>query len=71
MSCSLRLTDCIRGIAVGSRSEFEDMNRYLEENKVHFDSLLVDQPFTFEGAKDAYNRLESGKFHGKIVIRIT
>lgn len=55
---------------MGTRDDFEEMNRYLEEKKVHFDSLLVDEPFTFANAKDAYNRLESGKFHGKIVIKV-
>ncbi|KAF9695120.1 hypothetical protein EKO04_006870 [Ascochyta lentis] len=60
----------LKGIAVGSRSEFEDMNRYLEEKKVHFSPLLVDQPFAFTDAKDAYDRLESGKFYGKIIIKM-
>ncbi|KAF2016914.1 GroES-like protein [Aaosphaeria arxii CBS 175.79] len=60
----------LKGIAVGSRLEFEDMNRYLEENEVHLSPLLVDQPFTFAKAQDAYDRLESGKFHGKIIIKL-
>lgn len=64
------LTKFFRGIAVGSRSDFEDMNRYLQEKKVHFDPLLVDRPFAFANAKDAYDRLESGNFTGKIVIKI-
>lgn len=55
---------------MGTRNDFEEMNRYLEEKKVHFDSLLVDKPFAFADAKDAYSRLESGKFHGKIVIQV-
>ena len=63
------LSDRSRGIAVGSRSDFEDMNRYLQEHKVHFDRLLVDEPFAFADAKEAYARLESGEFHGKIIIK--
>lgn len=55
---------------MGTRKDFEEMNRYLEEKKVRFDSLLVDPPFAFEDAKAAYERLESGKFHGKIVIKV-
>lgn len=55
---------------MGTRKDFEDMNRYLEEKEVHLDALLVDRPFTFADAKAAYERLESGKFHGKIVIKM-
>ena len=55
---------------MGSRSDFEDMNRYLEEKKVHFDRLLVDQPFAFADAKDAHARLESGDLHGKVIINL-
>lgn len=45
------------------------MNGYLEKNEVHFDRLLVDRPFSFADAKDAYDLLECGKFHGKIIIK--
>jgi D-arabinose 1-dehydrogenase-like Zn-dependent alcohol dehydrogenase len=55
---------------MGTRKDFDEMNAYLEEKKVHFDALLVDQPFVFANAKDAYDRLESGKFYGKIIIKI-
>ncbi|KAH6622101.1 hypothetical protein C7974DRAFT_216169 [Boeremia exigua] len=60
----------LKGIAMGTRDDFEEMNRYLEKGNVHFDALLVDRPFAFANAKDAYDRLESGKFHGKIVISV-
>lgn len=46
------------------------MNRYLEEKQIHFDRLLVDEPFAFKDAEAAYDRLESGKFHGKIIIKM-
>ena len=55
---------------MGTRKDFEDMNRYLKEKDVHLDALLVDRPFAFADAKAAYDRLESGKFHGKIVIKM-
>jgi D-arabinose 1-dehydrogenase-like Zn-dependent alcohol dehydrogenase len=55
---------------MGTRSDFEGMNRYLEQNKIHFDVLLKDDPFTFDKAQDAYDRLESGKFYGKVIIKI-
>lgn len=54
---------------MGTRDDFEEMNLYLEEKNVHFKSLLVDEPFAFAEADKAYERLESGKFHGKIIIK--
>lgn len=65
-----RVINFHRGIAVGGRLDFEDMNRYLEEKKVHFSELLVDRPFAFANSQDAYDRLESGKFYGKIIIKL-
>lgn len=70
MSCVHSLTKGNRGIAIGTKADFEEMNHYIEEKKVHFDALLVDRPFPFANVKDAYDRLESGNFHGKIVIKI-
>ncbi|KAH7074114.1 hypothetical protein FB567DRAFT_597275 [Paraphoma chrysanthemicola] len=61
----------VKGIGIGSKAQFEDMNRYIEENKVRFDVLVNHRPFAFAEAKDAYALLESGKFHGKIVIKVT
>jgi hypothetical protein len=46
------------------------MSRHLEENKVRFNRLLVDQPFAFADARDAYACLELGKLHGKIIIKM-
>jgi D-arabinose 1-dehydrogenase-like Zn-dependent alcohol dehydrogenase len=65
------MTNSDRGIAMGSKADFEEMNCYLEEKKVHLDPLLVDRPFSFDNVKDAYDRLESGKFHGKIIIKVS
>jgi D-arabinose 1-dehydrogenase-like Zn-dependent alcohol dehydrogenase len=56
---------------MGSKADFEEMNRYIEEKKIHFDLLLTSSQFSFANAIDAYNRLESGKFHGKIVIKVS
>ncbi|KAH7069879.1 hypothetical protein BKA63DRAFT_90456 [Paraphoma chrysanthemicola] len=61
----------VKGIGIGSKAQFADMNRHIEEKKVQFDTLVFDRLFAFAEAKDAYALLESGKFHGKIVIKVT
>lgn len=61
----------VKGIAMGSKADFEEMNRYIEEEKIHFDPLLFGSPYSFANAKDAYDHLESGKFHGKIIIKVS
>lgn len=55
---------------MGSKADFEEMNRYIEQKKIHFESLL-DRSYSFANVKDAYNHLESGRFHGKIVIKVS
>ena len=55
---------------MGTRNDFEEMNRYLEEKNVHFDALLEEKSFKFEDAEKAYQCLASGKSRGKIVIEM-
>lgn len=55
---------------MGSKAEFEEMNRFISERKMSFSELLVPEMFSFADAKAAYSRLESGKFTGKIVIKV-
>lgn len=57
----------VRGIAIGSRTQFEEMNRAIEANKV---KPFVDKVFNFEDAREAYKHLESQTFTGKVVIEI-
>lgn len=57
----------LRGILVGSREMFQDMNASIENNKI---LPVVDQVFEFEKAKDAYQYMISQKHVGKVVIRI-
>lgn len=54
-----------RTIGVGSREDFESMNRLIEDKEL---LPVVDHVFSFEEAKQAYEYLESQKFFGKIVI---
>jgi NADPH:quinone reductase-like Zn-dependent oxidoreductase len=52
-------------ITVGSRNDFEDMNRAIAFHKMR---PVIDKRFAFEDLPDALRYLESGKQFGKIVI---
>jgi NADPH:quinone reductase-like Zn-dependent oxidoreductase len=58
---------CLKGIYVGSREMFEDMNRAMAVNDVH---PVVDRTFTFEETREAYRYLESGAHFGKVCITL-
>ncbi|KAG2379067.1 hypothetical protein C9374_007705 [Naegleria lovaniensis] len=57
----------LRGFIVGSREMFENMNRVIEQHKIH---PVVDKVFKFEEAKEALHHLLSQKHVGKVVISI-
>ena len=57
----------MRGIYVGSREMFEDMNRAIVVNEIR---PVIDRTFDFGQAQDAYRHLESGSHFGKVVVRI-
>ena len=57
----------LKGIFVGNRAMFEDMNRAIAVNRLE---PVVDRVFDFEEAADAYAWELSGKHFGKVVIRI-
>jgi NADPH:quinone reductase-like Zn-dependent oxidoreductase len=57
----------LRGIFVGSRVMFEQMNEAIEVNRMH---PVVDRVFDFTEAVDAYDYQRSGRHFGKVVIRI-
>jgi NADPH:quinone reductase-like Zn-dependent oxidoreductase len=58
---------CLKGIFVGSREMFEDMNRAMAVNDVH---PVIDRTFAFEETREAYRYLESGAHFGKVCINI-
>ncbi|KAF9815574.1 hypothetical protein IEO21_04495 [Rhodonia placenta] len=58
----------LRGILIGSRTQFEDMNRLITANGI---KPLVDKVFKFEEAREAYKYLESQKHVGKVVIKVS
>jgi NADPH:quinone reductase-like Zn-dependent oxidoreductase len=58
----------IRGILVGSRMQFEDMNRAIDANKIK--PVVDDKIFAFEDAKAAYRYTWDQKHFGKTVIKV-
>ena len=57
----------VTGIYVGTRADFEAMNRFLTEHKL---KPVVDRVFPFEEAPQAYEFMDNGSYLGKIVIRL-
>jgi NADPH:quinone reductase-like Zn-dependent oxidoreductase len=55
------------GIYVGSRADFEAMNRFIAQHKIR---PVVDRVFGFEEAAKAYEFMDTGSYMGKIVIRL-
>lgn len=55
---------------MGSKADFEEMNRYIEDKKIRLDPLLAHPAYSFDQVQQAYDRLESGKFTGKIIIKV-
>lgn len=52
---------------VGSRSDFEAMNRFMAGHRIH---PVIDKVFDFEDAPDAFDFYLNGDFMGKVVIRV-
>jgi NADPH:quinone reductase-like Zn-dependent oxidoreductase len=57
----------LKGIYVGSRANFEEMNRAIAANSVR---PVVDKVFAFREFQNALRTMESGSHFGKLVIRI-
>lgn len=57
----------VRGIFVGSRAMFEDMNRAIASNGLR---PVVDKVFPFEQSAEALRYMQSAKHFGKIVIQL-
>jgi NADPH:quinone reductase-like Zn-dependent oxidoreductase len=58
---------CLRGVFVGSRAMFEEMNEAISINSMR---PVVDRVFPFESAADAFAYQRDGKHFGKVVIRV-
>ncbi|MGB9145952.1 MAG: NAD(P)-dependent alcohol dehydrogenase [Acidobacteriaceae bacterium] len=57
----------LRGIYVGSRAHFEEMNRAIAQ---HGMKPALDETFSFEQAPQAFERMREGAHFGKIVVRV-
>ncbi len=53
---------------VGSKVEFEALNKFLSDKKVRLDPL-VDRTYTLDQSREAYDYLNSGQHVGKIIVR--
>ncbi|KAL6789117.1 NAD(P)-binding protein [Trichoderma sp. SZMC 28012] len=58
----------VRGIFVGSRQQFEEMNRAIDSAKIH--PVVDSNLFSFEDIKKAYQYQWEAKHFGKVVIQI-
>jgi NADPH:quinone reductase-like Zn-dependent oxidoreductase len=59
----------LKGIGVGSKEDFVELNRFLEEKKVSL-APLIDRVFTFDESPAAFDYLYSGSHVGKVVIKV-
>lgn len=57
----------IEGIAVGSRKQFEDMNRAIEANSI---KPVIDRTLPFDRAGEAFTLMEQAGHFGKVVIEL-
>lgn len=64
------ISGCIvRGINVGSRVQFQEMNRFIEEKKIT--PVVDERVFEFEKAREAFDYLRAQQFFGKVVIKVS
>jgi NADPH:quinone reductase-like Zn-dependent oxidoreductase len=60
---------CIaRGVLVGSRMQFEDMNKAIDANRIK--PVMDSKIFKLEEAKEAYEYMWDQKHFGKLVIKV-
>ena len=64
---TLTYTCTVRGILVGSKQQFNEMNRAIDVNNIR---PVVDKTFKFEEAQDAYQYQWDQKHIGKVVIQL-
>jgi NADPH:quinone reductase-like Zn-dependent oxidoreductase len=63
----MRKRATLRGLLVGNRGMFEDLNRAIDATGI---KPVIDKVFPFEQAADAYRYQASAKLFGKVVITV-
>ena len=58
-------TVTLRGVRVGSRQLFEEMNDFIQKKDIH---PVIGHRFTFDNARDAFAQQLKGSAFGKIVV---
>jgi len=58
----------LHGVQVGSRTQFENLNRLLAASQIH---PVIDKVFPFEQAREAYEYLNRRGHVGKVVIQVS
>ena len=58
----------IHGTTMGTRLEFEEMIRFVEENEI---KPIVDEVYALANVEQALRRMEDGEQFGKIVLKIS
>lgn len=58
----------VRGLLVGSRAQFEDMNRAIEANDIH--PVVEEKVFELAQLKEAYQFMWDQKHFGKLTIKV-
>jgi NADPH-dependent curcumin reductase CurA len=54
---------------VGSKDEYEELNRFLSEKKLSL-KPLIDRVFAFDESPAAFDYLYSGSHVGKVIIKV-
>lgn len=65
---TLKVPCIVRGIQIGSRAQFQAMNRSIEANDIH---PVLDKVFPFEQLKEAYQYQWDQKHVGKVVVEVS
>ncbi|KAK4183158.1 putative alcohol dehydrogenase protein [Podospora australis] len=60
----------LQGIGVGSRVDFENLLKFIEEKKIDVSVLLDEKVFGFEESPAAFDYLAAGQHTGKVHIRV-
>jgi len=58
----------LRGVLVGSRALFEDMNRLFEAKKI---KPVIDKVFSFDEVPQAYAYIQAQQHVGKVVVKVS